>query len=717
MEENTVLSDIAEEESLGASLSAGNKLAALVDSDTLVGELLSINFSEAQVLVHDYMRQKVRGLPHGSFLVATRMNLDSSGVNDAEDEETCLVLLRIVGEAPLPNAREMEHFRFQAGMRSTESSETWDSPGHLDEWTKNNLSYGAYKCRVLGTFRMKLADTEQYELAFGGDLINYYSGRGMKVFKPTAALLSKIVNYQRIATGNTQSRVRVGRVRFASSEIGVKEDVDNVPVEVDPRDFIARRTFYGGMSRGGKSNAMKITARAIYLLRSSDKNFRVGQLIFDPNGEYANENIQDGGSLKNSYLEISGTNYDDEIETYGLNSHPNDPKRKIVKINFFGSSVSNWGDVNALASDLEQLFVGKTIIDSELADATTLYVRRFRDTLIECPKAFADKGEEVRFKRLITVYRGILSAAGFPEPTQKVYIKSLFGADLRTAMQNNGSQDPSTQSKIASASALFAQDDLTWGDFVSACKALREFMTDKNAGYADFETQYSAKKNGKRWADDALANILEIYAYPNGVAQFRRAERQHSPNAASDYAADIVSALRSGKLVIFDQSTGDPEQNQNAAERILWEIFNRQKQDFVEPKRDENGEIIPPPPIMVYLEEAHNLLPAAGGKDELRTIWARTAKEGSKYQIGLVLATQEPSSVTPAILKNTDNWFVAHLNNADEVRTLSKFYDFEDYAHQIKTISDPGFVRMRTLSNPYTIPVQIDLFKAKGAQD
>src|SRR5690606_15799441 len=216
------------------------------------------------------------------------------------------------------------------------------------------------------------------------------------------------------------------------------------------------------------------------------------------------ENVQDGGSLKNSYLEVNGANYDEEIETYGLNSHPNDPKRKIVKINFYGSSVSNWGDVNALASDLEQLFVGKTIIDSELADATTLYVRRFRDTLIECPKAFADKGEEIRFKRLITVYRGVLSAAGFPEPSPRVNIKALFGADLRAAMQNNGSQDPSTQSKIASASALFAQEDLTWSDFVAACKALREFMTDKNAGYSDFETQYSARKNGKRWADDAL---------------------------------------------------------------------------------------------------------------------------------------------------------------------------------------------------------------------
>ncbi len=715
MQGQTVLSDITQEEAESASRNAGSQLAGLIESDTLVGELLTINFSEAHVLVHDYLRQQVRGLPHGSFLVATRMNLENSQINDAEDEETCLVLLRIVGDAPLPNAREMEHFRFQAGMRSTESSETWDSPGHLDEWTKNNLSYGAYRCRVLGTFRMKSTADDQYELSFGGDLINYYNGRGLKVFKPTGLLLSKIVNYQRIVASGNDARVRVGRVRFASSEIGVKEDIDNVPVEVDPRDFIARRTFYGGMSRGGKSNAMKIAARAIYLLRGSDPEFRVGQLIFDPNGEYANENIQDGGSLKNSYQEISSAIYEDEIETYGLNSHPNDPKRKIVKINFFGSNVSNWSDVGAIAQDLDQLFVGKTILDNELADASALYVKRFRDTLIESPKAFADKGEEIRFKRLITVYRGILYAAGFPAPSQTVSIKGLFGAELRTALQNNRSQEPATKSKISSASTLFADDELTWSDFVSACKALREFMTDKSAGYSDYEAQYSTKKNGKRWADDALTNILEIYAYPNGVAQFRRAERQHSPNAASDYAADIVSALREGKLVIFDQSTGDPEQNQNAAERILWEIFNRQKQDFVEPERNTEGDIIPPPPIMVYLEEAHNLLPAAGGKDELRTVWARTAKEGSKYQIGMVLATQEPSSVMPAILKNTDNWFVAHLNNADEVRTLSKFYDFEDYAHQIKTISDPGFVRMRTLSNPYTIPVQIDLFRANGA--
>lgn len=711
---NDLLSGITQDAEQARSTDAGKALASYLDPELNIGELLAINYQDAQVLVHDYARQKVRGLPHGSFLVASRMSLDASAVIPAEDEETALVLLRIVGDYQLPNARQMEDYRFQAGMRATDSVETWDHPNRVDEWTKNNLSYGGYRCRVLGTFRMKETEGGAYKFSFGADLVNYYSGRGMKVYKPVGRLLSDIVNFQK-TVGESEfgeaGRLRVGRVRFAASEVGVDEALDNVPVEVDPTDFVSRRTFYGGMSRGGKSNAMKITAKAVYLLRAKASSARVGQLVFDPNGEYANANIQDGGSIRSVHEAVPGADYGDEIATYGLNEHPNDPERKIVKINFYGGRITNWGNSDEVRSALDQLIVGKKIIATALGEAGEKYILAFRDADIVVPDDLSSRGDQTRLRREVLVYRGILSAAGFQAPTNTLNIKGVFSSDLRAAMQKNRC-DGDSQTNIAAAATILGNETVSWSDFSDALRGLLLFMDERDSGWTDFDRSYRDSHDGRPWDRGTLNNLLQIFKYPNGVRSFMSLAKQHSARSTNDYAQEVVRDLREGKLVIFDQSTGDPDQNVAAAERILWAIFNRQKADFVDPTVDDHGQIVPPPPVMVYLEEAHNLLPAAGGKDDLRTIWARTAKEGSKYRIGMVLATQEPSSVMPAILKNTDNWFVAHLNNTDEVRSLSKFYDFEDYAHQIKSISDPGFVRMRTLSNPFTIPVQIDLFTA-----
>ena len=149
--------------------------------------------------------------------------------------------------------------------------------------------------------------------------------------------------------------------------------------------------------------------------------------------------------------------------------------------------------------------------------------------------------------------------------------------------------------------------------------------------------------------------------------------------------------------------------NRNAGDRIMTALFASQQQAFTEPKTDpKTGELTKPPPVIVYVEEAHTLLPS--GNDDLTSSWVRAAKEGAKFNIGLVYSTQEPSSIQSNILKNTENWFIAHLNNTDETRQLAKFNDFEDFADTLVSVNEVGYLRMRTRSSRFTIPVQVDKF-------
>lgn len=722
----------------------------LIQKDQLVGDLYSINYEEGKVLVHDFYRQKVGGIPSLSFLIATRINPDFE--IDYKEEDASIILLRVMDTTQIPQDKEAEKVRIETAQRiSGEADKNWDEKETMDVKTKHIFSYAGIACRIIGTFFLEEDDLKSsLRLKFGSDISNYYSNRGFKIFKPNAGALAEIVNYCDPSTikahidlhGNTE-RVKLGFVRYASTNRKYQQ-IDDVPVYIYPADLLSQKSALFGMTRTGKSNTTKIIAKSVYELRSpqkeEDKPLRIGQVIFDPNGEYANENAQDrdgGGNpnalknvwrlnpalkkesdgLKAKYLSEKDSDKkkdiwneirsiaETEVVTYGILPHPQDPFRRLMKINFF---------------EEDNLQIGKEIIDFKIIDQSAQYFKNFKQVAFNKPKEgeFENenefRGQLRRYERRVLVYKALLNKAGFTPPSRNVSIKGLFNASLINAMINHREKRPGkSEVAINAAGQTLSQDVVSWDSLAPAFEGLFHFLSTStfntfNQGYINNQNSDSDGTAGEGWAESELESLLEMFYYSKAINLVGGVSSQHTITIGTDYAQDIYKDLLMGKLVIVDQSSGEPELNKSSATRIMWHIFKGNQTAF----RNGNNDI---PEILVYIEEAHNILPAGNDLD-LSDVWVRTAKEGSKYKIGMVYATQEVSSIQKNILKNTANWFISHLNNVDETKELCKYYDFIDFEPSIRRAQDKGFLRVKTLSNMFVIPVQVDRFELNGTK-
>ena len=668
------------------------------DDSHRIGQVYAINYQQATIAVNDYDREQAGGLPMGGFLIAAKQEGDEG-----------FVLLRILREAPLPNLADSSQTR-QHAIEAAANSEAWAQ--QLDDWTRDRISIHGVECRVLGTF----FQTGQGKYRFAEDIDNYYAVNQLMVWKPGPRTLHLIVNHRHKSNpiAPTSNPPVVGATRFAASQAATAITAN---VALHPEDMLRRRTVYLGMSRSGKSNAMKIAAEAIYRIREKEPERLVGQLIFDPNGEYAQDNPQDGAGLHRVHLAIERER-GEEVETYGLFAPPSDKERTITKINFFGEAFPREWTKAGVEAALEQLLVGREIVQEELAGADSRYIRAFRDADITLPDIDeTDRGAITRYRRTILAYQTALAAAGLQSPSWAPSATGLFNTGILDAMANSRDQEYAA----ATTSLRANMNSPSWSVLREFFIQLNRFVSDDRGPYRTFNNQYITNStSGEPWAEPRFADILRIFYSQNGPRAFQRVREQHDRNSAGDYAERIVNDLRQGKLVIVDQSTGDPEQNARAAERIMWKVFRRQQEEFrtaVAGDEESGNEHH----ILVYLEEAHNLLPRANAADNLSTVWARSAKEGSKLNIGMVLATQAPSSIMPEILNETDNWILAHLNSKRERNVIGDYEDFEDFLDQIGQVSEPGFVRMRSLSLAYTVPVQLRRFRLKlyavGAAD
>ena len=646
-------------------LLANDQLVKLIQPTNFVGWTFSIDYEYALVMTNDLWKAQALGIPHNCFLIATTINPTNFSQTAEEDKE--IILLRVLGSTKLPQDDDMVRTKIDF-FQQRESIFGNDTEREIDDITQNQLQFGGLKCRVLGTFY-----THEGDLWLGSDIESFSTASRFNVYRPQGDALKTIVNYvdpirrnaareaaEQMGLQGEPAPFRIGTVRYTSTDRlhRKSEGAEKVPVFVQPSDFLARRTAVLGMTRTGKSNMIKQLVSVVKRVANSG-GVKIGQIIYDINGEYANANQQDQGALADIYTQ-------DTIRYRMMET----PGFEELRTNFYA-----------------QLNEGFGIIQRELESAnrvTTDYVRAFVNLSLDQPDP-RERGDYYRWQRNVAAYKVLLYVAGFdpPENTRVQFRVSQNVHQLVNEKSQVNLGDPNH--------GMSLNETKQW--FVAA----RE---------ANHENPLPSSTPGNNWVDDTLQNLLDMVTQKRGANSFISGHRilvdaikYHSPRRTEDVAEEIYEYLTKGKIVILDLSVGDARIRENLSTQIAHRIFEGSMGFFV------RGET--PPNIVVYIEEAHNLI---GRGMDLTETWPRLAKEGAKYRISLVYATQEVSSMHPNILANTENWFITHLNNTGEIKELAKFYDFDDFSQSLIRAQDVGFARVKALSGPYVIPVQIDKF-------
>lgn len=567
--------------------------------------------------------------------------------------------------APTPLSMQVQQTYFELHKKSMPE---------LDIWTQSELQWGALKCAVLGMFYPDEGD--KTKIAFSGDVNSIVSAHRYRVYAPDDELLDIIVNG--LVQPKSGDPLHIGEFRptenlLAKMISGASGSGATTSVRVSMDDFKGTRTAMFGKTRLGKSNVVKLLAQAMIDATESDDS--VGQLIFDINGEYANDNEWDGSKSIRSANEH-------RCEVYAINKRPNTPSKKL-RMNFYENPDSGMGVLGSLLSQDNR----KSIYVENFASVTLPSIESLQST--------DDRSFKARGGRLIQAFWAILDTAGFR--SNEDALKGMF----KTTQHSVGAFDPHYDKDFRKR---------VYGDreVPRPPESLAELRDELSAVIDHVRGNSDDNYVKKTFEPDDLA--MFGFFKPTGLgsagARILSTYRLYHDPDASDFEQDIIKSLDGGKTIILDLGNANDAIRSFFSDRLSKAIFAHQERKFTSNRLGSKY-------VHLYFEEAHNLFPASA--KDLTGVYSRFAKEGAKFHIGMTYSTQSPSTIYGELLVQTENFFVGHLSSSDETKALSKLQRaFLGVEEEIMRSRTPGYMRMLTRSHRFVVPVQAHLYEAGG---
>ena len=168
---------------------------------------------------------------------------------------------------------------------------------------------------------------------------------------------------------------------------------------------------------------------------------------------------------------------------------------------------------------------------------------------------------------------------------------------------------------------------------------------------------------------------------------------------------DICKDLQESKTVIIDTSHFSSDIELLIGNMVASEIFKRYR------SLKMNGSLKDKPVVSIVLEEAPRVL----GKDVLErgpNVFSTIAREGRKFNVGIIAITQLPSLIPRDILANLNTKIILGIEMSNERQSIidSAAQDLSNDSRAIASL-DKGEALITSNFSRFAIPVRFPLFK------
>lgn len=492
--------------------------------------------------------------------------------------------------------------------------------------------------------------------------VDIFPSVGDPVLLPTVTQLEALVEGER---GGIAGRIRIGVCPTASG----------APIHVNPDKLFGRHLAVLGNTGAGKSCTVAGLVR--WSLEAAQRQHKDGKpngrfIILDPNGEYARafEDFEprvyqvDGNNVSTSALKVPAWLWNGEEWSAFTGAAPGVQRPILLE------SIRRLRTGNGQPDKLETLVRGRvsryrTALSLNIQNGDHLYYGR-RDSLAQLLLNIAKDFEPLIPEEEIELKNKL----------QQVITCSVeLETSTRTYRDSNGTQrhDPFSEDdleKVQKALDAVAQqvgladEDFSYGEDLPIPFAVRELP-----GFVEALAAEATDRDISQFVDSLNLRIRGLFA-AGPLASITDPDSSHSSSSIplEEWLKNYVGAdkAENGPLAILDLSLVPSE-----AIHVVVSVLARMVFEAVQRHRKLTGYELP---TILVLDEAHTFVhkrlssemnPAAG-QTCCRT-FERIAREGRKFGLGLVLASQRPSEISPTILSQC-NTFLLHriVNDRDQ---------------------------------------------------